>query len=160
MVVGDVKARRAVFDPMQQAMFDQIAATEDVDIQVFETNGEDGGAIQLRWYQKAGAPTGPAVLYIHGGGMIASSAKMYDRPVAQYVAATGVPFLSVEYRYAPEFPAPTPTTDCYAGLQWLADEGARRFGVDPDRIAVMGDSSGGGTAASVAIYARDHDGPS
>jgi len=99
------------------------------------------------------------VLYAHGGGMILSNVEIYDGIVSRYVSATGVPFLSVEYRYAPEYPAPTPVTDCFAGLQWLADH-ASALGVDPRRIAVMGDSGGGGVAASLAIYARDHAGPS
>jgi acetyl esterase/lipase len=66
--------------------------------------------------------------------MIQSNVEIYDRPVARYVSATGVPFLSVEYRYAPEFPAPIPVTDCYAGLQRLVDN-ASELGVDPSRIA-------------------------
>lgn len=69
-----------------------------------------------------------------------------------------MPFLSVEYRYAPEFPAPTPVTDCYAGLQWLVAHAAE-LGVDPARIGIMGDSGGGGAAASLAVYARDRGGP-
>ncbi len=85
--------------------------------------------------------------------MILSNVSLYDGPVARYVSATGVPFLSVEYRYAPEFPAPTPVTDCYAGLRWLAAN-ATELGIDPTRIAIMGDSGGGGVAASLAIHAR------
>lgn len=127
-------------------------------IQDFETTAEDGAALLLRWYRKEGSAPGSAVLYAHGGGMILSNVGLYDGPVARYVSATGVPFLSVEYRYAPEFPAPTPVTDCYAGLQWLAANAAE-LGVDPTRIAVMGDSGGGGVAASLAIYARDQGGP-
>jgi len=63
-----------------------------------------------------GSNPGSAVLYAHGGGMILSNVGIYDGPVARYVSGTGVPFLSVEYRYAPEFPAPTPVTDCYAAF--------------------------------------------
>ena len=90
--------------------------------------------------------------------MILSNARLYDGPVARYTSASGVPFFSVDYRYAPEFPAPVPVTDCYAALRWLADHAAD-LGVDPGRIAIMGDSGGGGVAASLAIYARDQGGP-
>ncbi len=131
----------------------------DVTITDLETTAEDGVSILLRWYTKDGVNPGSAVLYAHGGGMILSNVGIYDGPVARYVSATGVPFLSVEYRYAPEFPAPIPVTDCYAGLQWLATH-AEELGVDPARIAIMGDSGGGGVTASLAVYARDQGGPS
>lgn len=90
--------------------------------------------------------------------MCLSSVGIYDTPVMSYVSATGVPFLSVEYRYAPEFPAPTPVVDCHTALDWLVKH-APELEIDPERIAIMGDSGGGGVAASLAIYARDHGGP-
>jgi acetyl esterase/lipase len=74
------------------------------------------------------------------------------------VARTGVPMLSLEYRLAPEHPHPTPVEDAYAGLVWLTDHAAE-LGIDPGRIAVMGDSSGGGLAAGAAILSRDRKGP-
>ncbi|HSR82760.1 MAG TPA: hypothetical protein VLM11_01085, partial [Streptosporangiaceae bacterium] len=57
------------------------------------TDGED--EIELRWYAKTGAATGSAVVYTHGGGMLAGSLDLYDQVVCWYVAQTGVPFLSV-----------------------------------------------------------------
>ncbi|GAB7044597.1 hypothetical protein JCM9533A_84480 [Catenuloplanes niger JCM 9533] len=66
--------------------------------------------------------------------------------------------LSVEYRRAPEFPFPTPIEDAYAALRWLHDH-APELGVDRDRIAVMGDSAGGGMAAALAILSSDRGGP-
>ncbi len=163
MAVGDVEARREAFDELQRVLFGQKELPNDVKIQEFETAAADGARLHLRWYSADdGVKPGSAVLYVHGGGMIASHAEIYDVPVSHYVSATGVPFLSVEYRYAPEFPAPVPVLDCYAALQWLAEHAAD-LGVDPSRIAVMGDSAGGGIAASLAIYARDrareHAGP-
>ena len=84
--------------------------------------------------------------------------RVYDLAVRDYVATSGVPMLVVDYRIAPEHPHPTPVEDCYAALRWLADNAAT-LGVDPARIAVMGDSAGGGLAAGVCLLARDRGGP-
>ena len=83
---------------------------------------------------------------------------LYDVAVRDYVAASGVPMLVVDYRVAPEHPHPTPVEDCYAALEWLVAN-ASTLGVDPARIAVMGDSAGGGLAAWVCLMARDRGGP-
>jgi len=157
-VVGDVATRRKTVERLQTAIHAQLPMPDDVTIRDFRTTTEDGASLPLRWYAKNGSTPGSAVLYAHGGGMGLSNVAIYDGPVARYVSAAGVPFLSVEYRYAPEFPAPTPVTDCYVGLQWLVANAAE-LGVDSARIAIMGDSGGGGVAASLAIFARDKGGP-
>ena len=111
--------------------------------------------IELRWYTKGGTAPGSAVVYTHGGGMIAGSLDLYDQVVSWYVGQSGVPFLSVGLRLAPE--ATTSTTmakDVLSGLTWLIDH-ATDLRVDPARIAVMGDSGGGGPTAGAAILARD-----
>jgi acetyl esterase/lipase len=119
----------------------------------------DGTGLLVRWYEPApGRERGPAVVFLHGGGMILGSVAMYDRLVAGYVAESGVPFLSVDYRVAPEHPHPTPVEDCFVGLQWLVQH-ADELRVDPARLAVMGDSAGGGLAAGVVLLARDRDVP-
>ncbi|WP_307874097.1 MULTISPECIES: alpha/beta hydrolase [unclassified Frankia] len=123
----------------------------------FQTTSRDGTQVALRWYASAGpAPSvaGPAAVYLHGGGMISGTVKLYDRFVAAYVADGGVPMLAVDYRRAPEHPHPSPVEDSYAGVAWLAAH-AHELGVDPDRIALMGDSAGGGLAAGTALLARD-----
>lgn len=116
----------------------------------------DGADVLVRWYTPPGhddAGAGPGVVYLHGGGMIAGSVHLYDRLAAAYVADSGVPMLSVDYRRAPEHPHPTPVEDSFTGLSWLSAHG-RGLGVEPALIAVMGDSAGGGLAASTALLAR------
>jgi acetyl esterase/lipase len=96
----------------------------------------------------------PAVLHTHGGGYFLGSAAN-DVPMLQVVArALDCVIVSVEYRLAPETPFPGSLEDNYAALKWLHAE-AESLGVDPARIAVAGESAGGGHAAILAIAARD-----
>jgi acetyl esterase len=99
-----------------------------------------------------------AVLHLHGGGMVVGSA---DRAVAdkpQLALEHGCVVVSVDYRLAPETPFPGPQEDNYAALVWLA-QNAATLGVDPQRIVVLGESAGGGLAASLALMTRDRGGP-
>jgi triacylglycerol lipase len=99
-----------------------------------------------------------AILHIHGGGMVVGTA---DRAVADkphLALQHDCVVVSVDYRLAPETPFPGPQEDNYGALLWLADNAAS-LGVDPARIVVMGESAGGGLAASLALMARDRGGP-
>ncbi len=96
----------------------------------------------------------PALLHIHGGGFILGRPEDAT-PVCQTIAAElDCLVVNVDYRLSPETPFPGPVEDCYAALAWL-HRNAAALGVDRDRIAVMGESAGGGLAAMVAIAARD-----
>jgi acetyl esterase/lipase len=157
--VGDVDARRTTLNAMLEH-FNNAAQpiASDVDITDHEICSADGTKVRARWYRSQSKPSGAAALYLHGGGMIVGSVPIFDGPVSRYVAHTGVSMLSVDYRLAPEHPHPAPVEDAYAGLVWLTAH-ASELGVEPDRIAVMGDSAGGGLAAAVAILSRDRNGP-
>jgi acetyl esterase/lipase len=155
---GDVQGRPPVTEAIMAATAAAQPMPADVKITDFSTAAEDGAQILLRWYEKAGAAPGSAVLYLHGGGMIMGSVALYDGPVARYVSRSGVPTLSADYRLAPEHPYPVPAQDGYAGLKWLSTHAAE-LGADRARVAVMGDSGGGGLAAAVALLARDRQGP-
>ncbi len=125
-----------------------------VDIATYSTVSNDGAPIELRWYTRAGNRPGSAVVYAHGGGMLLGSLDAYDTLLSWYVAITGVPFLAVDYRLAPEVTGTTLAEDNFAGLVWLLDHHAQ-LGVDPSRMALMGDSGGGAPTAGTAILARD-----
>jgi acetyl esterase/lipase len=151
---GDAIALREMINAGFPAAFGALPVTPDVSWTACEATAEDGAAIEMGWYTRAGAQPGSAVVYVHGGGMICGTIELYDPLVRQYVQWTGVPFLSVEYRLAPEHPGEIPARDSLAGVRWLIDHAAE-LGVDPARIAVMGDSGGGGVGAGAAILARD-----
>ncbi|MQY17065.1 alpha/beta hydrolase [Nocardia macrotermitis] len=93
----------------------------------------------------------PGLLWIHGGGLIMGSAAGDDRKCRALADRLGAIVVSVDYRLAPEYPFPIPLEDCYTGLRWLA----AHPDVDTDRIAIGGDSAGGGLSAALAILARD-----
>lgn len=95
-----------------------------------------------------------ALLYIHGGGYVSGSALRDDPAVRALALALDCVVLSVEYRLAPETPYPGALEDVYAGLAWLHEQ-AQALDVDPARIAVRGNSAGGGLAAALTFLARD-----
>ncbi|MFD9700140.1 alpha/beta hydrolase [Lentzea sp. NPDC059081] len=152
--VGDVEARRAMWEPIIGAAGTAQPIPADVTTTDHQVSTDDGAEITVRWYAKDGSAPGSAVLFFHGGGYIFGHIDLFDGPVSRYVSASGVPMLSVEYRRAPEHPFPTPLEDAYSALRWL-HEHAAELGVDPVRIGVMGDSAGGGMAAALSILARD-----
>ncbi|KAI0868037.1 Alpha/Beta hydrolase protein [Hypoxylon argillaceum] len=96
----------------------------------------------------------PALLYMHGGGLVAGSVDGAAARLARLAALSGVQVFGVEYRLAPEFPAPVPMEDCYAALAWLHAHAAE-LGLDRARLGVMGDGAGGALAAATALLARD-----
>ena len=119
----------------------------------------DGGPLEVYWYDPApGSRNRPALLHIHGGGMVIGSARSMQQAPSGIAAALGIPVASVEYRLAPEHPFPAPQNDCYAALKWLAAS-ADVLGIDAARIGITGESAGGGLAAATALMARDLGGP-
>jgi acetyl esterase/lipase len=104
-----------------------------------------------------GAPA-PVLLQIHGGGFVFGTAELGDPRNRATALAVGCAVASVEYRLAPETPFPGGLEDCYAALAWLAEH-ADELGLDRGRIAVRGESAGGGIAAALAVLARDRGGP-
>jgi len=96
----------------------------------------------------------PAILHTHGGGFVSGSAKASIAPLQDVCRQLDCIAVTVEYRVAPETTWQGSTQDNYTGLAWL-HENAQSLGVDRSRIAVMGESAGGGHAALLAIKARD-----
>ena len=104
-----------------------------------------------------GAKNRPAFLHIHGGGYVVGKAGFVgpDPTILQNMAKDcGCLIVSVDYRLAPETHFPGSLEDNYTALRWLYHN-ADALGVDPKRIAIGGESAGGGHAAMLAIAARD-----
>jgi acetyl esterase/lipase len=151
---GDAMGVRASIDAIMAAAASADAPTPRVERRGDTAQSSDGESVPVRLYRRKDSNPGSAVLYLHGGGMVSGTVDLYDTLVAGYVERTGVPFLAVDYRLAPEKSGTALLDDCYAGLEWLLAH-AGELGIDPARVAVMGDSAGGGLAAGVAILARD-----
>ncbi|KAL2839657.1 lipase [Aspergillus pseudoustus] len=96
----------------------------------------------------------PAVYNIHGGGQIAGTRFAGFPFIARWYAGMNAVLVTVEYRLAPEHPAPAALNDSYTGLVWVTDHAAE-LGVNPDKIMVQGISGGGPIAAACAIKARN-----
>lgn len=112
-------------------------------------------AVALEIYRSQGRPSpAPALVWIHGGGMVLGAPAHGDGYCSRVVAETGAVVISVDYRLAPQHPYPAAIDDCFSALSWVLEH-AEEVGVDPTRVAIGGDSAGGGLAAALAQRAHD-----
>jgi len=112
------------------------------------------GLIPARHYRPADGHGAPLLVFYHGGGFVIGDLDSHDELCRLICRDAGVHVISVDYRLAPEHPAPAAGDDCYAAYLW-AVRNAAELGADPARIAVGGDSAGGNLAAVVSQAARD-----
>jgi len=100
----------------------------------------------------------PAIIYFHGGGFVVGDLACYDGLCRALANESGCRVISVDYRLAPEFPFPAAVEDCFAAVT-LIEENATDLGVDPNGLAVAGDSAGGNLAAVVSQLAKEKGSP-
>ncbi|MFF0743463.1 alpha/beta hydrolase fold domain-containing protein [Streptomyces sp. NPDC004111] len=120
----------------------------------FVRDGSAGG-VPVRVYsadRSPGAPTGPLVVFAHGGGWVMCDPDTHDGLCRELAARAGATVVSVDYRRAPEHRFPAAADDLYAAVVWAYERWGRP-------VVVAGDSSGGNLAASAALRARDEQRP-
>ncbi|KAK4445065.1 Alpha/Beta hydrolase protein [Podospora aff. communis PSN243] len=154
----DVFDLRKNNDAVIQVFADLFPTPKDVEETIFKLTAKDGTSLPIHRLTPPAAKQHtspqPAIIFVHGGGMVSGSVSLFKPNAIYYAAETGLAVFSVGYRLAPEFPFPTPVEDVYSAVKWLQSH-ATEHNVDPARIAICGMSAGGGLAAGVALKARD-----
>ena len=117
-----------------------------------------GGPLTVRIYRPSTDPGLPVLLYLYGGGWALGCLDTADGVARSLANAAGCAVATVGYRLAPEHPFPAAVYDCHAALRWLYDR-APALGLDPERVAVGGDSAGGNLSAALTLLWRDRSGP-
>lgn len=116
------------------------------------------GDIPARHYRPTSAEPAPLLVFYHGGGWVIGDLDTHDALCRLTCRDADIQVLSIDYRLAPEHPAPAAIDDAYAAFRW-AHEHSADLGAIPGRVAVGGDSAGGNLAAVVSQLARDDGGP-
>lgn len=141
---------RAVLDDVQAAPIEKLPVEER-----WVTVPAEVGDVRVRIVRPPGVSgTLPVILYMHGGGWVLGNAGTHDRLVRELAVGTGAAIAFVEYDRSPEARYPVAIEQGYATARWIVSEGAAN-GLDPDRMAVAGDSVGGCMTAALALMARD-----
>jgi epsilon-lactone hydrolase len=137
---ADLQERRAAYESMHA----QFSLPPEIEVRPANANGVSS-LVVARDPGEA-----PALLYLHGGGYVLGYAFGYRPLVAALALAASTGALAPEYRLAPEHPYPAAIDDALSAYQWMLDRG-----VDPGRVTVAGDSSGGGLTVSLLLAIRE-----
>jgi acetyl esterase len=139
---------RKVLDDVQAAPIDKFPVDDR-----WITVPSEVGDVRVRIIRPPGAVgTLPVILYMHGGGWVLGNADTHDRLVRELAVGTGAAVAFVEYDRSPEASYPIAIEQGYATARWIVREGAANQ-LDPDRVAIAGDSVGGGMTAALALMA-------
>jgi monoterpene epsilon-lactone hydrolase len=117
----------------------------DVIVEPVTVNG-----VKAEWTSTPAADSSNVILYLHGGGYVLCSLESHRHLVAEIGRASGARTLAVDYRLAPEHPFPAPVEDTVAAYRYLLDSG-----IKPNRIALAGDSAGGGLVVGALLAIRE-----
>ena len=137
-----VEQQRAGADATMEAVG---TMPDGIDVQDANANGVPG-----LWITPKSASTNHVVLYLHGGGYVVQSAKSHLKLASHIAVQANCRVLSIDYRLAPEHPHPAAVTDALGAYRHLLDSGFAA-----NRIAISGDSAGGGLTIATLVAARD-----
>lgn len=112
----------------------------------------DAGGVPAEWVAAPGFDPARAVLLLHGGGYAIGSIATHRRLAYDLSAASGARVLVIDYRLAPEHPFPAALDDAVLAWRWLL-----QAGFAPNRLAIAGDSAGGGLVLATLVALRDGD---
>ena len=112
------------------------------------------GAVRVRIHDPCANGPKPALIYLHGGGWTIFSLDTHDRVMREYAARAGVTVIGVDYALSPEAKFPVALEQTIDVVLWLRAIGAE-IGVDPDRIAIGGDSAGGNLSLCASLALRE-----
>jgi len=115
-----------------------------------ECQEEDADGISATWIWRRGTVRHHVVLYLHGGGYISGSVRTHRTLAAHIARAADSHLLVIDYRLAPEHPFPAAVEDAVRAYRWLLGQG-----FSPQRLAVVGDSAGGGLAIAAMLALRE-----
>ena len=133
----------------QRAGFEQMAAMFPVDADI-KREPVTANGVKAEWVSAPEADPGRAILYLHGGGYVIGSINTHRSLAARLSRAAKARVLVIDYRLAPEHPFPAAVDDSVAAYRWMLAQGLK-----PSRIAVSGDSAGGGLSAATLVAIRD-----
>ncbi|MGH8005632.1 MAG: alpha/beta hydrolase [Candidatus Binatia bacterium] len=132
-----------------RATFDNMGAAFPVGPDV-KCTPVDAGGVPAEWIVAPGAADDKVVLYLHGGGYVIGSITSHRDLMARLSRAAGAKVLGLNYRLAPENPHPAAVEDATAAYRWLLSQGTK-----PNRMAIGGDSAGGGLTLETLVSLRD-----
>lgn len=132
--------------PLGRAMYNKTTRTKaEIGVDIIE---ENIGTVNVRYFRPLARKNGSAVLWIHGGGLVAGTSEQLDAVASRFAKRLRATVVSVRYRWAPEHPFPAALDDLVTAWHWMQAQ-AGRLGLDPQRFAIVGQSAGGGLAASL-----------
>lgn len=127
-----------------------IALPKVEDVKIQGRNGD----IPIRIYTPENASNAPVIAFYHGGGFVIGNLNTHDKICRRLCKMNQAFVVAVDYRLAPEHKFPAAVEDCYDATKWVG-ENIAKYGGNPEKIIVLGDSAGGNLAAVTAIQARD-----
>ena len=151
-IIQMLKAQPIAGHPTVQDMranFEQMATVFPLAADV-KCEPVNAGGVKSEWVTAPGADAGRAVLYLHGGGYVIGSINTHRDLASRISRATKARVLLIDYRLAPEHPFPAAVEDSVAAYRWMLAQGLK-----PSRIAVAGDSAGGGLTVATLVAIRD-----